>query len=236
MRRALFWGFFGYRRAFRVCFMTSTAESGSLSRPRISPRLFCRRHPASARPQGWPDRYALGFPRRRWGVVRRPRNRPRSQDPESGRQFRCAATTYNSCIPPDVRFHEIMICGAKIPKDVWMPESFFRSLFTPVVPGKSTKKHLRVDVVITKRELKEARRWWAVTDFFWASNEGQAVQRQPFPNARNRRASLTHLLRSDWDLRAMYGIGPTVDRRGDCRISACPAHRGRFPDTAPVVT
>jgi hypothetical protein len=34
-----------------------------------------------------------------------------------------------------------MICGAEIPKDVWMPESLFRSLFTPAVPGKSTKKH-----------------------------------------------------------------------------------------------
>jgi hypothetical protein len=93
--------------------------------------------------------------------------------------------------------------------------------------------HLRVDLVVTAHQLKEARRWWAVTDFPRASNEDR--QRQPFPNARIRRASLTHLLRSDSDLRAVYGIGPTVDRRGDCRISACPAHRGRFPDTAPVV-
>jgi hypothetical protein len=44
-------------------------------------------------------------------------------------------------MPLDVRFHEIKICGAKILKDVRMPEPLFGYLSTPAVPGKSTKKH-----------------------------------------------------------------------------------------------
>jgi hypothetical protein len=79
-------------------------ESGSRSRPRLLPGL-CRRHPSSGCPGGWP---APDVPRRWWGAVRRPRNRPRSQDPASGRQFRCAATTYNAYIPLDAQLNHAL--------------------------------------------------------------------------------------------------------------------------------
>jgi hypothetical protein len=79
-------------------------ESGARSRPRLSPGL-CRRHPSSGCPGGWLD---PDVPRRWWGAVRRPRNRPRSQDPGSGRQFRCAATTYNAYIPLDVQLNHAL--------------------------------------------------------------------------------------------------------------------------------